>query len=254
MILDFAASLANPAVLTLWSLALAGLITLLGHWRIGAAAVLLACGWTCVWSIPMASDSLRASLERQYPPRDEATLPMADAIVVLGGGGSYRWLAHEDVDPDDLPSSRIAAGARAWIAGRAPLVILSGGGVGENTEARTMARAIVHLGVPASALVLEQRSRSTRENARNSAALSRELGITKILLVTSSLHMPRAVLEFRGTTLDIVPVAVPERSTRGSWRQRWLPSRTALRRSSRALKEVAALVATHFNIGRNSER
>lgn len=247
-----ASSLTNPAVLTLWMLPLAGLITVLGHWRIGAATVALACGWALIWSIPLASDGLRAVLERQHPLRDEATLPPADAIVVLGGGGGYRWMAQEDVDAEDLRSSRIAAGARAWLAGRAPLVILSGGGVGDDTEARTMAMAIEHLGVPRSALVLEQRSHSTRENARYSAALSRRMGIRKILLVTSSLHMPRAELEFRATGLQVTPAPVPERAERKSWAQRWRPSRSALRRSSRAFKELAALAVAHLRPSKHS--
>lgn len=251
-LLDLAASLTNPAILTLWVLALAGMITLLGFWRIGAAGVVFACGWTFIWSMPLASDALRGALERQHPPRDEATLPTADAIVVLGGGGGYRWLLREDVDPDDLRSSRVAAGARAWLAGRAPVVILSGGGEGEDTEARRMSIAIEHLGVPGSALVMEQRSRSTRENARFSAALARQMGIGKILLVTSSLHMPRAAFEFRATELDVVPVPVPERASREHWNQRWLPSRTALQRSERAFKEMAALVVTHLQHGRQA--
>lgn len=248
-ILDLAASLTNPAVLTLWGLAAAGLVTALGHWRIGAASVVLACGWTFLWSIPLASDGLRAVLEREHPLRDEATLPPADAIVVLGGGGGYGWMANEQVDADDLRGSRTAAGARAWLAGRAPVVILSGGGVGEDTEARKMAMAIQHLGVPESALVLEHRSRSTRENASYSAALARQLGVRKIHLVTSSLHMPRAAFEFRASGLDVVPVPTPESARREDWIQRWRPSRSALRRSSRAFKEMAALAVAHVQHG-----
>lgn len=244
-ILEFAASLTNPAVLTLCGLAAGGLVTAMGHWRIGAASVALACGWTLLWSIPSASDELRAVLERQHPLQDEAALPSADAIVVLGGGGGYGWMANEEVDADDLRGSRTAAGARAWLAGLAPVVILSGGGVGQNTEARRMARAIQHLGVPEAALVLETRSRSTRENASYSAALARQLGIQKILLVTSSLHMPRAVFEFRASGLDVVPVPTPENARRENWVQRWRPSRGALRRSSRAFKELAALAVAH---------
>lgn len=239
---DFAISLTNPAVLTLWALAAAGVVVLSGRVRLGVTMLVLACCWTGLWSIPLASDTLRNLLERQNPPRDEAALPRVDAIVVLGGGVGYSWLAREHVDPEDLGSSRIAAGARAWLAGKAPIVILSGGGVGDDTEARMMATAIMHLGVPRTALLLEERSRSTRDNARNTAALAKARRIGSVLLVTSSLHMPRAAFEFQNTRLEVIPVPVPERAQRTHWTQRWLPSRSALRRSSRALKEIAALL------------
>ena len=48
------------------------------------------------------------------------------------------------------------------------------------------------LGVPQSVFMLESRSRSTRENAVNSAVMLRERGMNRILLVTSARHMPRA--------------------------------------------------------------
>ena len=41
--------------------------------------------------------------------------------------------------------------------------------------------------------------------------------------------------------MDVVPLAVPERSRRDDWRERWLPSRRALWRSGRAFKEYAGL-------------
>lgn len=238
---DFAISLTNPAVLTLWLLVLAGALVLLGRWRAGVGAVAVACAWTFLWSIPTASDALRAVLEQQHPPRNESALPRADAIVVLGGGGGYRWLAREDIDPYELRSSRVAAGARAWLAGRAPLVILSGGGAGHDTEARAMAGAIERLGVPRSVLVLEERSTSTAGNARYTAELAADLGAQKILLVTSSLHMPRANLEFANTSLEVIAVPVPERAARSGLIERWRPSRSAVRRSGRAFKELAAL-------------
>ncbi|HEU0305511.1 MAG TPA: YdcF family protein [Lysobacter sp.] len=212
--------------------------------KTGKVAIVLAVSWSLLWSVPVASDGLRHVLEQRHPVLDEKQLPRADAIVVLGGATRYRWLDRERVDPWELRNSRLAAGARAWLSGRAPIVILSGGrGGGGESEALRMKSAIQRLGVPSTALVLEEHSLNTRDNAANTADLAREKGIQRILLVTSSVHMPRAAQLFRRTGLTVTPVPVPENAKRASWPDRWLPSARALWRSGRALKEFVALVA-----------
>lgn len=238
--------LTYPPALTLLLLFVATALLLLRQHRTGLVVAVLAMAWSGLLSIPVASDWVRGRLEQRYPVVDESDLPRADAIVVLGGGSSYRWINRPNVTADDLESSRLAAGARAWLAGRAPVVILSGGGDngGESdaTEARRMAHAIGRLGVPESVLLLEDRSRNTRDNARYTAALADQHGFRRVLLVTSSLHMPRAVLQFNNENVDVIPVPVPERARRDRWSQRWIPSRSALWRSGRAIKEFGAIV------------
>jgi len=193
---------------------------------------------------------VRGRIERQYPPVDESTLPQADAIVVLGGATHFYWLERQNVTAYDLENSRLAAGARAWLAGKAPVVVLSGGGDnGGNeaaSEARIMEHAIQRLGVPQKALLLETKSRNTRDNAYYTARIAQERGFDRILLVTSSLHMPRAVIEFRKAGVNITPVPVPESGTRERWTQRWVPSRRALWRSGRAIKEMGAIVMSRL--------
>jgi uncharacterized SAM-binding protein YcdF (DUF218 family) len=238
--------LTYPPALTLCLLVLAVGLLFLRYRGSGGVLMTVAVAWSVLWSIPLASDWLRSHLERQYPVLDEARLPEADAIVVLGGGGPYTWMRRAHVRPEDLPSSRLAAGARAWQAGRAPVVILSGGGENGESEARRMAAAITRLGVPESSLLLEERSRSTRDNARFTAALAERHGMHRVLLVTSSVHMPRAVVHFRGEGIDTIPVPIPERARRTRWTERWLPSRSALWRSGRAIKEYGGLLMAHL--------
>ena len=240
-------ALTYPPTLSACVLGLAVLAWLL-HWRRTAVAVAgCAVAWSALWSVPLASDWLRHTLASRTPAVAEAALPEADAIVVLGGG-QYAWLRRRDVDPYLLERSRLAAGARAWLEGRAPLVVLSGGRSGGHglTEAGRMAEAIVRLGVPRSALLLEQRSRDTAGNAKFTAQLAREHGVRRILLVTSAVHMPRAELLFRNAGLQVVPVPVPEGAPRLTWRERWLPSPGALWRSGRALKEYAGLLSVRL--------
>ncbi|TWI01772.1 uncharacterized SAM-binding protein YcdF (DUF218 family) [Luteimonas cucumeris] len=242
---DLVVSLTYPPTLSAWLLACAGACLLLRLRAAAATIAAVALAWSLTWSIPQASDWLRGRLESRYPVVAEATLPQTDAIVVLGGG-HYGWVERPGIRIEQLENSRIAAGARAWLSGRAPIVILSGGGAPGDSEASTMATAIARLGVPRSALILEERSRDTRDNALFTAALAERRGMRRVLLVTSSLHMPRASLLFRQAGVDIVPVPVPERATRAEWHDRWLPSFGALWRSGRAWKEYAGLLAAHL--------
>ena len=250
-------ALTYPLGLSAALLLVALLAIILRHRRIAAVLAALAVCWSVMWSVPAVSDRLLQSLEDRHPVVAEAALPKADAIVVLGGG-AYEWTLRKSVNPDDLANSRLAAGARAWRAGRAPVVILSGGrGRPGHTEAQNMARAMARFGIPPSVLLLEQRSRDTRDNAAFTAALAREHGMKRVLLVTSSLHMPRASLLFRNAGVDVVPVSVPEPDfDRLAWGRQWLPSRTALWRSGRALKEYAGLLDVTLGdpVGRRGRR
>lgn len=240
-----AVALTYPPTLSLGLTVLAALL-MIRYRKAGLLTLCAALGWSALWSVPIASDWLRHQLEKRYPVLDTAALPQADAVVVLGGGSRYAWLDQANVRPETLQSSRLAAGARAWHAGRAPRIVLSGGGEGGGSEARMMASAIARLGVPSSALLLEERSRNTRDNAYYTAELVERFRMRRVLLVTSSLHMPRAIAQFRQQGIDAVAVPVPELARRSNWRERWLPSRSALWRSGRAFKEYAALLSVRL--------
>ena len=249
MLASIASALSYPLYASMVLAALGLLAAMVRLRRTAWLLVLVAFSWSLTWSIPAASDGLRGWLEAKHAVVDESSLPEADAIVVLGGATRYRWLDRELVDPWELGSSRLAAGARAWLSGRAPIVILTGGRGGrDKSEAARMKSAIQRLGVPASVVVLEERGRNTEDNAANTARVARELGVRRILLVTSALHMPRAALLFERQGFIVTPVPVPERGHRDSWRERWLPSPRALWRSGRALKEYVALTALHLNV------
>jgi len=232
-------ALTFPPLLSLVAILCAGVAWML-HWRL--LAVTLVVGgllWSLVWSIPICSEWLRDQVENLYPVVPENTLPKADAIVVLGGAWNYEWLDRPGVSADQLKYSRVAAGARAWLAGRAPVVILTGG----RGEADMMARAITQLGVPSNALLLERDSLDTTGNAVNTAKIAEDYGFKRILLVTGASHMPRAMLSFQRAGLAATAVSVPSsyQPRPGIWR--WVPSMRSLRRSTTALKEVVGLAA-----------
>ena len=61
------------------------LLQIFGRWRSGWVVIVLALTWLWVWSMPVTSDALRASLESRYAYLPVEVVPRADAIVVLGG-------------------------------------------------------------------------------------------------------------------------------------------------------------------------
>ena len=229
-------------------LVLCGWVLVRLRWRrSGWSLALFGLAWLLLWSLPLPSFWLRASLEQQNPQHAAADYPQVAAIVVLGGGiegDRHGWRIGPNLE---AAADRVWFAARLYHAGRAPLVIVSGGASAlsgsDQPEAAAMAEFIEDLGVPASALMLEQRSRNTWENALYTRELLREKHIGQVLLVTSALHMPRALAVFRKLGIDVIPAptdveAVPPR---GSWLLEWLPDTMALDGSSRALKEYLGL-------------
>jgi uncharacterized SAM-binding protein YcdF (DUF218 family) len=112
-----------------------------------------------------------------------------DSIVVLG----CRVL------PDGTPSAglarRVALAAALYRDHHAPRVVLSGGRVrGPIAEARAALPLLVAAHVPEAAVLLEDTSRSTDENARHTRAL---IGDVPVLVVTHAYHAPRARILFR---------------------------------------------------------
>jgi uncharacterized SAM-binding protein YcdF (DUF218 family) len=157
-------------------------------------------------SMPITANLLLGTLEAWSPPPEPAALPRFDAIVVLAGGvrakGTLRP-AHELVD---LTRQRTACGADLFLQGLAPKLLLSGGdaaifGHGPK-EAAEMKRWARRLGVPETAILLEDRSRTTYENA---VYTKRILGDASVLLVTSASHLPRATALFRKQGLRVTP-------------------------------------------------
>jgi uncharacterized SAM-binding protein YcdF (DUF218 family) len=104
----------------------------------------------------------------------------------------------------------VLEGARLFDALAHPWVIVSGGIVEANRrtpEAEVLENALVRLGVPRDRMLLEDQSRTTREQAVNCAAIVRARSLDPIVLVTSPDHMPRALDAFREAGIRAIPSA-----------------------------------------------
>lgn len=213
---------------------------------LAAVTGLLALGVLVPASLPVASDALVSRLERDHPPADPAASPEAPAIVVLGGTLQPGLSPRRGPELADS-SDRILHAARLFRAGKAPLVVASGGRLPwsreERSEAAEISDLLVEWGVPREAILREERSATTSENAAETARLLRPRGVRRVLLVTSSLHMRRALAAFRAEGLEPVPSPCDALvAGRGPVTALdWLPRPDALDRTHRALKELLGL-------------
>lgn len=214
--------------------------------RAGFAAGAFAIAWLWFWSMPLASGWIRGSLEDAAGPRTIGQLPTAPAMVVLGGaveGAVPPSRPYPDLRP---AADRLWHAVRLYRAGKAPLLVLSGGTVhrGEPSEAEAMRQFLVDMGVPATAMLLEGRSRTTSENAAETARLLQPRGIRRILLVTSALHMRRARGLFERAGFEVIPAPTDYEVVHRPFRLLdVVPDTEYLDGSGRAIKEIVGRLA-----------
>jgi len=219
-----------------------------GRWgRIGrrAMAALFALYWFL--ALPFVSSALVWALDHGYQPiQTGAEAEGSQAIVVLGGGAAtYAASGARLSQLSDASSLRTLEGARLYHLLGPQSVIVSGGPSGPTSEPESdvLRRAMLQLGIPADRIVEERTSGNTYEQAINLSGVLSGLGVTRFVLVTSGVHMPRAMSVFRHAGLDPIPSPAPEQSEadRGSG-QSLLPSLEALRTSQAAIREDLGLL------------
>lgn len=168
-----------------------------------------------------------------------------DAVVVLGGmidAAATRASGEGELQDH---GERVLRAFELVRAGRARAVLLSGGLLspqpGDVPEADLLAARLARWGLPPAQVVVEGASRNTRENAIESARVAAGRGWKRLLVVTSALHLPRAMGCFRAVGLE--PDALPVDRRAGDGRgQGWLPRASALVDSTDVLRELAGRV------------
>ena len=118
--------------------------------------------------------------------------PAPGAVIVVLGG------AVEDGGRIDASTrARVAAGVALWQAGLAPRLHFTGAAPGRRGAGTQMRDLAESLGVPAAAMSVEDRSRSTLQNALFSRPLLGPLAGERVILVTDGFHLARAWASFR---------------------------------------------------------
>lgn len=211
------------------------------RWLLLAALVL-----TDVSSTTAIANALVARLERPHPRRPataKITPPDGEALVmVLSSGSSLKRGNGWEVRLDAAGWERLQAGMRLWreVGGR---LLFSGGPTPDRSasEAATMAAIAVASGVPQSAITVESESRNTYQNL----AFSKDLVAAhrgRVYLVTSAMHMTRAVAVAERLDLTVEPYACDHRALELRHWYAWLPDNGGAMTFAEALHEMLGLV------------
>jgi len=181
--------------------------SLRGRGRRSLVFFFLALFWLWLSSTPFFAGELMARLERDYPPLAAENLPEADVIVLLGG--AIRGKVSDDTLADmSGVGDRLIHAVAAYKAGKAPLILVTGGAPdGYDSEAAQIREILVVMGVPFEKIVLEIRNRVTADSRRYLPETLRAIGADSVVLVTSAFHMRRAMWVF--DTLDVQVYPAP---------------------------------------------
>ncbi len=204
----------------------------------------------CLSSTSVVSQFMARSVEGWAERSLAIDAPRVDAIVVLSGGrvvapgvaGVSEW---SDAD-------RFYGGVDLFQAGKAPLLIFTGGWVPWEPNAKPEGEILIEyakaLGVPAKSMVTTGAVVNTAEEAQAVAALLGQRhavgaahGVRPhILLVTSAFHMSRAQYLFAHAGLEVTPFPVDFQVSAGGELgvMDFLPSAGALAQTERAWREM----------------
>ncbi len=203
------------------------IVTVLELWILGTGVV---------------SNLLLYPLESRYR-RPERLEPPAAIVVLTGMTDNSR----------KAPVTEFTEGADRFIEGvrlayqypRARLLISGGSSEISDTayrEAVFLGLRAQELGVPSSRLLIDREARNTRENAVYTDRMLRAAGVHgEVLLVTSAMHMPRAMGCFKKVGRAVVPWPVDYQRS-GWWGTAWLPKPWSLGKSDQALHEYVGLL------------
>ncbi|WP_346837209.1 YdcF family protein [Microbulbifer sp. SAOS-129_SWC] len=193
--------------------------------------------WIC--ATPAFSAWLGQQLGRA--PRQSEAVPQA---VVILGGGRYR---DEKTGNERLSAAsleRVIAAAQQAPA-QLPLLV-AGGRVyhGEQAPEADLMADLLQKNFQRAVTWRENCSRTTAENAVNTAALLHDSGVESVILVTHWWHMPRAADLFARAGLQVQPLPVGSANELLPRAQggllRWLPSAAAMLRTQVYWRELLA--------------
>ncbi len=198
----------------------------------------------------VVSKAVLRPLENAYAVPEK---PEGDVIVLLCGGAG------------DVPIDISAAAAlypatmqRTYAVYRLqkqtglPVIVSGGAPYSDTPESVAAARYLVELGVPKDSIITEESSRDTLENAAFTLKICREKGYKRIILATSSYHMPRSVYLFKKAGFEAVQAYPYGRLAPASRRRHlrdYLPGDSS--DLSKAFNEYAGLAYYHlYYLGR----
>jgi uncharacterized SAM-binding protein YcdF (DUF218 family) len=208
---------------------------------IGRLFIFLGLVLLTLMSLPLVAEKLMQDLQ-PYPALSEEALSQtqARAILVLGAG---RYLGAAEYGGDTLSVNsleRVRYAARLHKQTGLPVFVTGGSPPYETPPLAQLMRDVLEEEFRVPVAGVEDRSRTTLENARLSREMLLGQGIDRILLVTHAWHMPRAMQVFAETGLAVTPAPTAFFYRTGQDKVpllAWLPSADAFLTSYRAIHE-----------------
>lgn len=235
-----------PFYLYLWIL-LTGLLFLWFSQRKKIGKILITAGFVflLLFSVSFIPDYVLQHIEQQYPkyPLDEnnkQTLPNINYIVVLAGSHilDQRLPITSQFSYDGLV--RLIEGIRLHKTAPGTKLILSGG-IGNDpvSDAELMSDLAISLGISENEIILENKSMNTFEEALFIKPIVKD---EKFLLVTSALHMPRAMALFKKMGMDPIPAPTGHLVKQKKTKDLFIPHPINLVRNELAIYELLGLI------------
>ena len=173
--------------------------------------------------------------------------PSGDVIILLGGGlieGVPDLTGPSTPSPSTM--GRIVTAVRLYRRLGLPIIV-TGGRLHDDADAAvaTIAkRFLMDLGVPEKSITVEDRARDTAQNARLTAAICRQQGFSKPILLTAAYHLKRSRMAFDAAGMQVTPFPAYFLSSRDipfTWRH-LLPRAGTLHTSANALHEYIGIL------------
>jgi uncharacterized SAM-binding protein YcdF (DUF218 family) len=216
------------------------------HPKKSVRSVLMATAILILSAMPPVSDTLMSSIENNYSPYTKGSLAV-DYIVVLGCNHTNNLDLPVTSQLASCSLQRMVEALRVYKLHPEARIITSGfADVNSLSNAETVKRSLVSLGVPAQKVITENFPKDTQEEAQLIAP--RVQGST-VILITSASHMPRAINYFQAQ--NIFPMAAPTgfwvKNTGGdkAWRY-YLPDSKSLQQTTIAWHEIVGSIVQWF--------
>jgi uncharacterized SAM-binding protein YcdF (DUF218 family) len=248
-------TLFDPAALVAWMLL--GTTWTMFRARDGSRRAAWACVSTTVvvfvMGSPWTANALLGWLEQRARALAACTVEPHGVVVALAGGilgAEHGQRDYERLKDDSL--RRLFPAVRLVNARDDTVLLLSGGQGGRQREADLMAGLAQELGVPRRRVVVERESHNTFESARFVAGLLPRITDVHpghVYLVTSAVHMQRAVSAFRSAGIEVCPVPVDFQYIEVPWTDAVVPQLSAVAKSQHALHEIVGQ-AVYVLLGR----
>ena len=149
-----------------------------------------------------------------------------DAVVAISGG-----------DTNARADKAISLFKNGW----ASKIVFSGAAADTSgpSNAKVMRDRAINAGIPSGDILIDEYSRNTTENAKNSSEIFKDNNIEKVILVTSGYHQRRASLEFNQKSPNVMVLNAPVLSDKNWGFFWWLNPYNWWLASSEAIKILA---------------